>query len=46
MKIACIINLKGSAPLAAYAPKCTAAKDYNALVDEYLRKGGGGNDKG
>jgi len=27
-------------PLAAYAPKCTAAKDYDALVNEYLQKGG------
>jgi len=24
-------------PLAAYAPKCTAARDYDALVDEYLK---------
>jgi len=33
-------------PLAEYSPKCTAAKDYEALVDEYLQKGGGACDKG
>ena len=33
-------------PLAEYAPKSTAARDYEALVDEYLQKGGGLNDKG
>ncbi|MCL2703877.1 MAG: ParA family protein [Defluviitaleaceae bacterium] len=33
-------------PLAEYAPKCTAAKDYAALVDEYLQKGGGGIGEG